>query len=74
MWLTSYSIPTKAHIYPGLPHGFRRWPELAATQHFDRSTTEAINWALSKEGNNIKIGEEWHVYGADETKRSNWEC
>lgn len=37
------SIPTRVHIYPGLPHGFRRWTQLHATEVFDSDSITSIH-------------------------------
>lgn len=37
------SIPTRVHIYPGLPHGFRRWTQLHATEVFDSDSISNID-------------------------------
>ncbi|KAH7079812.1 Alpha/Beta hydrolase protein [Paraphoma chrysanthemicola] len=43
--LESLGVDTKMHTYPGLPHGFRRWPQLASTAEFDKNIVEGILWA-----------------------------
>jgi hypothetical protein len=58
-----YSVPTKVHIYPGLPHGFRRWTQLAATEVFDNTSIECIQWAFRQDVEHTSKAEKWHVYG-----------
>ncbi|KAH7071563.1 Alpha/Beta hydrolase protein [Paraphoma chrysanthemicola] len=43
--LESLGVDTRTHTYPGLPHGFRRWPQLATTAEFDKDIIESILWA-----------------------------
>jgi hypothetical protein len=43
-----YSIPTKTHLFRGVPHGFRRFGDkLSASQKWDAAIDEGIMWCLS---------------------------
>ncbi|KAL2204652.1 alpha/beta-hydrolase [Sarocladium strictum] len=55
--LEAMSVPTKVNIYPGLPHGFRRWTQLEATTHFDATLTDGLKWIGINEG-----GEAWQAF------------
>ncbi|KAH8168995.1 alpha/beta hydrolase fold domain-containing protein [Sarocladium implicatum] len=57
--LEAIGVPTNVHIYPGLPHGFRRWAQLESTTHFDATLKSSIGWIRSNDG-----GEPWRVFGA----------
>ncbi|KIX97710.1 uncharacterized protein Z520_06488 [Fonsecaea multimorphosa CBS 102226] len=40
-------VPTKVHVFPGLPHGFRRFETLKASRRWDEVIVEGIQWCLS---------------------------
>lgn len=43
-----YRVPTNVHVFPGVPHGFRRYGDkLAASPKWDEVMSDAIPWALS---------------------------
>lgn len=42
-------VPVDVHVFPGLPHGFRRvLGELAESARWDRAIEQGIAWILSK--------------------------
>ncbi|ETS75430.1 hypothetical protein PFICI_12374 [Pestalotiopsis fici W106-1] len=46
--LATLSVPTDVHLFPGLPHGFRRaGDKLAASERWDKVMENGITWALS---------------------------
>lgn len=56
------SVPTTVHIYSGLPHGFRRWTQLHATEAFGKDTTAGLVTLL---GNSVEHEDQkkpWIVY------------
>lgn len=43
------SVPIDVHMFPGLPHGFRRvLGKLSESARWDRVIEQGIAWALSK--------------------------
>lgn len=47
--LTDCSIPTKTHLFHGVPHGFRRFGDkLSASKKWDKAIDEGILWCLSR--------------------------
>ena len=51
------SVPTDVNVFPGLPHGFRRYGDkLSGSKKWDDVITDGIKWALDKpEPNAFKI-------------------
>ncbi|KAJ5521060.1 hypothetical protein N7463_001513, partial [Penicillium fimorum] len=45
--LQTVGVPTDVHVFPGLPHGFRRFKELQASRRWDEVITEGLRWCLS---------------------------
>ncbi|KAJ5227451.1 uncharacterized protein N7469_007457 [Penicillium citrinum] len=46
--LNENGVPTDVHVFPGVPHGFRRYGnKLAASAKWDKVMAEGISWALS---------------------------
>lgn len=41
-------VPTKVHIFPGLPHAFRRYSNLCASKRWDQLLVESCEWLLSE--------------------------
>ena len=65
--LTSVSrIPTNVHIFPGLPHGFRRWNELPASQILDLETLACVKWALQTGVHEDHHKKSWQEHGEAE--------
>ncbi|KAJ5604591.1 Alpha/Beta hydrolase protein [Penicillium lagena] len=60
--LEALGIPTSVYIFPGLPHGFRRWQDLPATKVFDARMLESIRWTLGLGGHEENEIEGWHEY------------
>jgi acetyl esterase/lipase len=44
---SSTRVITKVHVFPGLPHGFRRYTELASTNRWEELIVLTIQWCLS---------------------------
>ncbi|PSR80537.1 Alpha/Beta hydrolase protein [Coniella lustricola] len=45
--LTEAEVPTKTHIFPGLPHGFRRYGnKLSESKRWDKVIEDGIIWAI----------------------------
>lgn len=47
--LTCASVPTKTHVFPGLPHGFRRFTTLWSAKRWEEVIGESIVWCLSED-------------------------
>jgi len=45
--LKANGIPTRTYVFPGLPHGFRRFQQLWSTNKWDELTVQSIQWCLS---------------------------
>lgn len=47
--LTGVRVPTDVHVFPGVPHGFRRYGDklAASSKRWDEVMTNGISWALS---------------------------
>ncbi|KAH8695617.1 Alpha/Beta hydrolase protein [Talaromyces proteolyticus] len=45
--LARNGIPTKVHVFPGLPHGFRRYSSLPSSRVWDELLLESFKWILS---------------------------
>ena len=56
------SVPTKVHIYPGLPHGFRRWTKLHATEAFDSDIIKSINALMKSPEGSRGWENSWTIY------------
>ncbi|CAG8182383.1 unnamed protein product [Penicillium olsonii] len=47
--LAENGVPTNVHVFPGVPHSFRRWGEkLPGSKRWDQLMSEGTSWALSK--------------------------
>ncbi|KIW83060.1 hypothetical protein Z517_02303 [Fonsecaea pedrosoi CBS 271.37] len=46
--LKKNGVPTRVHVFPGLPHGFRRFATLKASARWDTVIVEGIQWCLSE--------------------------
>jgi len=46
--LQAASVPTRVHLFPGVPHGFHRYEELSATRRWETVVNESIQWILSE--------------------------
>jgi hypothetical protein len=46
-FLTVDRVPVKAHVFPGLPHGFMRFDALPSSRRWDELVVESIKWSLS---------------------------
>ncbi|KAJ8110812.1 hypothetical protein OPT61_g6441 [Boeremia exigua] len=60
--LEHVGVHTRTDIYPGLPHGFRRWPQLAAAQAFDATVIECALWAFEKNNKEKYNRNRWNIY------------
>lgn len=56
------SVPIRVHIYPGLPHGFRRWTELHAAKVFDSDIVSSINALIEDPGGYREWEKPWAIY------------
>ncbi|KAJ5474695.1 hypothetical protein N7475_004261 [Penicillium sp. IBT 31633x] len=45
--LKKNGVPTHVHVFPGLPHGFRRFKNLQASKRWDQVITQGLEWCLS---------------------------
>ncbi|KAL2844108.1 Alpha/Beta hydrolase protein [Aspergillus pseudoustus] len=45
--LNKNGTPTKVHVFPGLPHGFRRFTSLWSASRWEELIRECIQWCLS---------------------------
>ncbi|CAI7657585.1 unnamed protein product [Penicillium discolor] len=45
--LAANGIPTNVHVFPGVPHGFRRYKQLPDSKRWDEVMSDGIAWALS---------------------------
>ncbi|KAK3945496.1 alpha/beta-hydrolase [Diplogelasinospora grovesii] len=44
--LERLGVRTKKHIFPGLPHAFRKYPDLPSSKRWDDLTVESVQWLL----------------------------
>ncbi|OIW35406.1 alpha/beta-hydrolase [Coniochaeta ligniaria NRRL 30616] len=58
--LERLQVPTKKHIFPGLPHAFRRWPDLPSSKRWDEVTLGSIQWCLDESAGCDDVGS-WSV-------------
>lgn len=46
--LTFISVATNVHVFPGVPHGFRRYRDnLSDSKRWDEVMSDGITWALT---------------------------
>ncbi|KAJ6183963.1 hypothetical protein N7519_005264 [Penicillium mononematosum] len=45
--LAANGIPTNVHVFPGVPHGFRRYKQLPDSKRWDEVMSDGIAWALT---------------------------
>ncbi|CDM31289.1 hypothetical protein DTO013E5_78 [Penicillium roqueforti] len=45
--LAENGIPTNVHVFPGVPHGFRRYKQLPDSERWDEVMSDGIAWALT---------------------------
>ncbi|CAI7633321.1 unnamed protein product [Penicillium glandicola] len=45
--LAANGIPTNVHVFPGVPHGFRRFKTLPDSKRWDEVMSDGIAWALT---------------------------
>ncbi|KXG52738.1 Alpha/beta hydrolase fold-3 [Penicillium griseofulvum] len=45
--LAANGIPTNVHVFPGVPHGFRRYKTLPDSKRWDEVMSDGIAWALT---------------------------
>ncbi|KAJ9156960.1 Alpha/beta-hydrolase [Coniochaeta hoffmannii] len=60
--LERLQVPTKKHVFPGLPHAFRRWPDLPSSKSWDDATLSSIRWCLDENADIDTVGS-WSVIG-----------
>lgn len=58
--LERLGCPTKKHIFPGLPHAFRKYPDLPSSKRWDELTLEGIQWCLDSSAEGHAAGD-WRV-------------
>ncbi|VUC32549.1 unnamed protein product [Clonostachys rosea] len=58
--LEALKTPTSVHIFPGVPHGFRRWADLPFSKQSDDVTVDLTRWALGLATEETIEG--WHEY------------
>ncbi|RKU49151.1 hypothetical protein DL546_008288 [Coniochaeta pulveracea] len=46
--LRALGVPRRVHLFPGMPHAFRRYPELWSSQRFDQILMLLVNWCLER--------------------------
>ncbi|KAJ5506764.1 Alpha/beta hydrolase fold-3 [Penicillium expansum] len=46
--LAANGIPTNVNVFPGVPHGFRRYKQLPDSKRWDEVMSDGIAWALTK--------------------------
>lgn len=56
------SVPTRVSVFPGFPHGFRRWGDLLASKAFDARVLDSIRWSMGLGGCKTAEMEEWYEY------------
>ncbi|KAE9369788.1 hypothetical protein N431DRAFT_381125 [Stipitochalara longipes BDJ] len=49
-------VPVKVHVFPGLPHGFRRFDDLPSSRRWDELVIESIKWSLNDSTANYGSG------------------
>ena len=60
--VVSASVPTRVYIYPGLPHGFRRWATLPAADTFDSDIIAGIDSLINSLGESREWEAPWMIY------------
>ncbi|KAB5530551.1 putative lipase/esterase [Coniochaeta sp. 2T2.1] len=53
-------VPTKKHVFAGLPHAFRRWPDLPSSKRWDEVTLNSIRWCLDDDADGDTVGS-WSI-------------
>ncbi|KAH7361530.1 lipase [Plectosphaerella cucumerina] len=46
--LAEAGVPTDTYLFEGVPHAFRRFPELSQAKRWDAAMIGSVKWALSK--------------------------
>ncbi|KGO67724.1 Alpha/beta hydrolase fold-3 [Penicillium italicum] len=46
--LAANGVPTNVNVFPGVPHGFRRYKQLPDSKRWDDVMSDGIAWALTK--------------------------
>jgi hypothetical protein len=59
------SVTVKKHIFPGLPHAFRRYADLPSSTRWDSVTFGALRWILDDDAPGDQT-EAWNVEVPDE--------
>ncbi|KAL1880594.1 hypothetical protein VTK73DRAFT_5399 [Phialemonium thermophilum] len=60
--LERVGVPVKKHVFPGMPHAFRKYPDLPSSRRWDELMVESIRWCLTGKGKADVVGE-WIVEG-----------
>lgn len=55
-----FSVFTKTHIFPGLPHAFRMFQSLPQCRRWDELMAESVLWSLGNSVTGTRPGE-WKI-------------
>ena len=53
---------TEVHVFPGVPHGFPRWPELATTKVYHAQVVKSVDWVMCADGVGHRGEAEWQEH------------
>ena len=51
--LKNQGVPTKVHIFPGLPHGFRRFKALPSVKRWEELISECVAWCVGEDEGDV---------------------
>lgn len=57
--------PSKVQVFPGVPHGFRRWAQLEASKAYEESVLQHLSWLFQGNGEKEEqsdIFQSWDVF------------
>ncbi|KAB5514913.1 Alpha/Beta hydrolase protein [Coniochaeta sp. 2T2.1] len=57
--LHTLGVPRRVHMFPGMPHAFRKYDDLWSSKRFDDVLLLLINWALNRTISSMDVG--FHV-------------
>lgn len=58
--LERLGVPLKKHVFPGLPHAFRRWQDLPSSQRYDEVMVDCLRWC-TEDAHRERVAEPWHL-------------
>lgn len=58
--LERLGCPTKKHVFSGMPHAFRKYPDMPSSKRWDELTIEGIRWCLDDSAEGHAPGD-WKV-------------